>query len=173
MSCATHVCPVYPSPPVQAFHAHCTAVPTATVFDAGVNALFVTEIPPTGGGVFTLVWVTGLVLLPPHPKRHAIAIVVQACFNILISGQVISTETVLTRIARLKAFSGRWRRTTSNRWRAHFLAPRNFYAMRRSALRGVVYCLQLDDLETARNCGKLEHHCLANAPSDQCFPDRR
>jgi hypothetical protein len=56
--------------------------------DVGLNALFVTEIPPVGGGVFTPEK-EGLVLLlaPPHPNRHAIATVVQTCFNIFVSIQ--------------------------------------------------------------------------------------
>jgi hypothetical protein len=74
--------------PVQLFHAHVTVAPTATVLDAGVNALLVTETPLLdGGGVFTPEG-GGLVLslpLPPHPNRHAIATVVQNCFNIFIS----------------------------------------------------------------------------------------
>ena len=88
MSCDTQVCPVYTSP-LQLFQAHVTAVPTATVLETGLNALFVTEIPLlAGGGVFTPAG-GGLVLdpLPPHPNRHAIATVVQTCFNILISVQ--------------------------------------------------------------------------------------
>jgi hypothetical protein len=75
---------------VQLFQAHVTVVPTATVLAAGLNALFVTEIPPVGGGVFTPPG-GGLVLypppLPPHPNRHAIATVVQTSFNILLSVQ--------------------------------------------------------------------------------------
>jgi hypothetical protein len=74
--------------PVQLFQAQVTAVPTATVLAAGLNALLVTETPLEGGGVFTPAG--GLVVLlplPPHPKRHAIATVVQNCFNIFISVQ--------------------------------------------------------------------------------------
>jgi hypothetical protein len=80
---------LYPSP-VQLFQAHVIAVPTATVLEAGVNELFVTETPLlAGGGVFTPDDGGGLVLdpLPPHPKTHAIASVMLTCFNILISIQ--------------------------------------------------------------------------------------
>jgi hypothetical protein len=74
---------------VQLFQAQFTEDPTDTVFDDGEKALFVTETPPAGGGVFTPEEGGGLVLslLPPHPKRHTIATVVQTCFNILISVQ--------------------------------------------------------------------------------------
>jgi hypothetical protein len=70
---------------VQLFQSHSTADPTDTVLDVGENALFVTEIPPAGGGVFTPEGGLVLALLPPHPKRHAIATVVQSCFNIFVS----------------------------------------------------------------------------------------
>lgn len=40
------------------------------------------------------------------------------------------------------------------------------------ALRGVVYGLELDDLEAPSHRRKLEHHSLAHAPSDQRFPNR-
>jgi hypothetical protein len=86
MLCDTHVCPLYPSP-VQLFQAHVIAVPTATVLDAGLNTLFVTETPLlAGGGVFTPG--EGLVVLPPlppHPNRQATAAVVKTCFNIFVS----------------------------------------------------------------------------------------
>src|ERR1700730_2300535 len=39
--------------------------------------------------------------------------------------------------------------------------------------RCVVYGLELDDLEAARRCRKLEHDCLTDASSHECLPDRR
>jgi hypothetical protein len=40
------------SPPEHEFHAHWTVPPALTLFADGLNALFVTEIAPAGGGVF-------------------------------------------------------------------------------------------------------------------------
>jgi hypothetical protein len=40
-------------------------------------------------------------------------------------------------------------------------------------LRGVVYRLQLEDFQPARNRGKLEHDCFADTPSDEALPDGR
>jgi hypothetical protein len=70
---------------VQLFQAQSTADPTETVFEDGENALFVTETPPVGGGVLTPEGGLVVALLPPHPKRHAIATAVQNCFNIFVS----------------------------------------------------------------------------------------
>src|SRR5687768_8454806 len=59
-------------PPVQVFHAQVTVVPVVTVLEAGLNALFVTEIPPLGGGVLPA---GGPVVSPPPPPPppHAVA----------------------------------------------------------------------------------------------------
>jgi hypothetical protein len=51
------------------FHDHCTVEPTATALSAGLNASFVTEIPPdpAGTGVFPGGGVLGAVAPPPPP----------------------------------------------------------------------------------------------------------
>ena len=52
------------SPPLHVLHAQVTVVPTGIVFVAGLNALFVTEIPPAGTVVLP---VGGPVVSPPPP----------------------------------------------------------------------------------------------------------
>jgi hypothetical protein len=97
MLCDTHVCP-YPGEAVQLFHDQSTVEPADTVFAAGLNALFVTDIPPAGGGVLTPEVGGGLVeaLLPPHPNKHAVATAVKTCFNIL-SPSCDSTHAMTSR----------------------------------------------------------------------------
>ena len=82
-------------------------------------------------------------------------------------------KTLLKRAEPLKLFPRRLRRITTKRWRAHSRALRISYPIVSSPLRRVVYGLELDNLETAGHCRQLENHCLANAPSDECFANGR
>jgi hypothetical protein len=58
------------SPPLHVLHAQVTVVPAGIVLAAGLNALFVTEIPPVGTGVFPT-FPTGPVVSPPPPHAAA------------------------------------------------------------------------------------------------------
>jgi hypothetical protein len=55
---------------VHVFHAQVNVVPAVIVFAAGLNALFVTEMPPAGGGVLPLP-AGGPVVSPPPPHAAA------------------------------------------------------------------------------------------------------
>ncbi len=72
---------------MQLFHAHLTSVPGATVFVAGLNALFVTDIPPAGAVVLPLDWLFGAVEppLPPHPMAEIRERAIQAFLVVMFS----------------------------------------------------------------------------------------
>ena len=55
------------SPPLHVLHAQVNVVPAGIVLAAGLNELFVTEIPPVGTGVFP----PGPVVSPPPPQAAA------------------------------------------------------------------------------------------------------
>jgi hypothetical protein len=59
------------SPPEHEFHAHSTVAPALTVFADGLNALFVTEIPPADGTVFPGCCVGGAEADEPPPQAAA------------------------------------------------------------------------------------------------------
>jgi hypothetical protein len=65
---------------VQVFHDQVTSLPVATVLLEGVNALFVTEMPPAGVGVLPVGgWFGGAVEppLPPHAPAEISASAIQ------------------------------------------------------------------------------------------------
>jgi hypothetical protein len=82
---------------VHVFHDQLTALPTVTVFDPGLNALFVTEIPPAGGGVLPGGWLFfGAVEppLPPHAAAEITASAIQTFLGCILSPRALRARTI-------------------------------------------------------------------------------
>jgi len=81
--------------------AHCTVDPTITVFEAGLNVLLLTVIPPEGGAVLPPGVVVGLVEslapLPPQAKTETTASDRQKFFIILVSVRDITWDGIEAR----------------------------------------------------------------------------